>query len=42
MKLLSQIRLGTQAWVTPVAANETLYVASRNYVWAVKQQDAKK
>jgi outer membrane protein assembly factor BamB len=40
MKRLSQIRLGTRAWVSPVAANGTLYVASRNYLWAVRQQDA--
>lgn len=42
MKLLSQISLGMRAWVTPVAANGTLYIASRNYLWAVKQQAAEK
>jgi len=42
MKLLSQINLGAPAWGTPVAANGTLYVASRNYLWAVAQQDAGK
>ncbi len=39
MKLLSRISLGAQSWITPVAANRTLYIASRNYLWAVKQQD---
>lgn len=42
MKLLSRIGLGAPSWVTPVAANGTLYIASRNYLWAVKQQDDKK
>ncbi|MCP4454926.1 MAG: PQQ-binding-like beta-propeller repeat protein [Planctomycetes bacterium] len=42
MKRLSQIRLGTRAWATPVAANGTLCVVSRNYLWAVRQQDAGK
>ena len=41
-KPLNQIRLGTRAWVSPVAANGTLYVASRNYLWAVKHQNAGK
>ncbi len=35
-KLLSQIDLGAPSWVTPVAANGTLYIASRNRLWAVK------
>lgn len=37
-KLLSQIDLGAPSWVTPVAANGTLYIASRNRLWAVKQR----
>jgi len=42
LKLLNQINLGGPAWGTPVAANGTLYVPSRNYLWAVQQQvDAK-
>ena len=35
-KLLNQISLGMRGWVSPVAANGTLYIASRNYLWAVK------
>jgi len=37
MKLLSQISLGAPSWSTPVAANGTLYIASKRYLWAVKQ-----
>ena len=36
MKLLSQITLGAPSWATPAAANGTLYVTSKNYLWAVK------
>ncbi|MCD6395645.1 MAG: PQQ-like beta-propeller repeat protein, partial [Planctomycetes bacterium] len=42
MKLLSRISLGVPSWITPVAANGTLYIASRNYLWAVKHKDAEK
>lgn len=37
MKLLSRIDLGAASWVTPVAANGVLYIASKNYLWAVRQ-----
>jgi len=37
MKLLDRIDLGAASWATPVAANGTLYIASKNYLWAVKQ-----
>ncbi len=37
MKLLSQISLGAPSWSTPVAANGTLYVVSKKYLWAVKK-----
>ena len=37
MKLLSRIDLGAASWVTPVAANGVLFIASKNYLWAVKQ-----
>jgi outer membrane protein assembly factor BamB len=36
MKILSQIRLAGKSWVTPVAANGTLYIVSKNELWAVK------
>ncbi len=42
LKLLSQINLGAAAWGTPVAANGTLYVPSKSYLWAVKLPDAGK
>ena len=34
-KVLSQINLGAPMYVSPVAANGTLYIASKNYLWAV-------
>jgi len=37
MQLLSQVSLGAPSWSTPVAANGTLYVTSKNYLWAVKR-----
>ncbi|MCX6928989.1 MAG: PQQ-binding-like beta-propeller repeat protein, partial [Verrucomicrobia bacterium] len=37
MRLLSQINLGAPAWATPAVANGTLYIASRNYLWAVRK-----
>lgn len=36
-KLLGQVNLGSQMYCSPVVANGTLYVASRNYLWAVKK-----
>ncbi|MHB8897542.1 MAG: outer membrane protein assembly factor BamB family protein [Thermoguttaceae bacterium] len=34
-KLLGQVSLGAPSWSTPVAANGTLYVTSKKYLWAV-------
>ena len=34
-KVLSQITLGAPMYATPVAIGETLYINSRNYLWAV-------
>jgi outer membrane protein assembly factor BamB len=39
-KLLSRIDLGTRSWATPVAANGTLFVVAKNYLWALRAQDA--
>ena len=38
MNLISRISLGAATWATPVAANGTLYVTSKNYLWAVKRK----
>jgi outer membrane protein assembly factor BamB len=35
--VLSQVRLGAPNWASPVAANGTLYVTSKRYLWAVRQ-----
>ncbi len=37
-KVLSQIRLGSPVYSTPIAANGVLYVASQKYLWAVMQK----
>jgi outer membrane protein assembly factor BamB len=37
MRLICQISLGAPSWSTPVVANGTLYIASKKYLWAVKQ-----
>jgi outer membrane protein assembly factor BamB len=39
MKLLSQIDLGTRSWATPVAANGTLFIVAKNYLWALSKQE---
>ena len=37
-KVLSQINVGAPIYAMPVAVEETLYITSRNYLWAVQQQ----
>lgn len=37
MKVLSRISLGAPMYATPVAVGETLYINSRNYLWAVRK-----
>jgi len=37
LKVLSKISLGATIWAPVVAANGTLYIASKNYLWAVQQ-----
>ena len=36
-KVLSRINLGAPMYATPVAVDNTLYISSRNYLWAVRQ-----
>ncbi|MCX7010128.1 MAG: PQQ-binding-like beta-propeller repeat protein [Kiritimatiellaeota bacterium] len=36
-KVLSQINLGAPMYATPVAVDNTLYISSRNYLWAVRK-----
>jgi hypothetical protein len=33
-KLLSEVRLGSPIYSTPVAANGTVYIASQHQLWA--------
>ena len=37
LKVLSQINLGAAMYATPVAVDSTLYINSRNYLWAVRK-----
>jgi outer membrane protein assembly factor BamB len=37
MTLLNQVSLGDPVWSTPVASNGTLFVTSKQYVWAVQK-----
>jgi len=39
-RVLSQLRLGSPVFSTPIAANGVLYVASQRYLWAVRQDPA--
>ncbi|MCX6905603.1 MAG: PQQ-binding-like beta-propeller repeat protein, partial [Verrucomicrobia bacterium] len=39
LKVLSKINLGAPIWAPVVAANGTLYVASKTYLWAVQKLD---
>ena len=36
-RVLSQISLGAPMYATPVAVDSTLYINSRNYLWAVRK-----
>ena len=38
LQLLNRILLGSPAYSTPVAANGVLFLASRGYLWAVRQE----
>jgi outer membrane protein assembly factor BamB len=37
-KLLAEIRLGSPAYSTPIAAGGTLYVSSQHFIWAVRRE----
>ena len=38
LKVIGKISLGAPIWATPVAANGTLYIASKTYLWAVHNE----
>ena len=42
LKFLSKIILGAPVWASPVAANGTLLVTSKNWMWAVQKKPAAK
>jgi hypothetical protein len=37
-KVLSEVRLGSPAYSTPITANGVVYVASQRYLWAVEKE----
>ena len=36
-KLIAEINLGSALYTTPIAANETIYIANRNRIFAIQE-----
>ena len=37
MELIAEINMGNSVYSTPIAANETLYIANRSHLFAIKE-----
>jgi hypothetical protein len=35
---IGKVNVGAPVWASPVAANGTLFVTSKNYLWAVQKK----
>jgi hypothetical protein len=37
MELITEINMGNSVYTTPIAANDTLYIANRSHLFAIRE-----